>query len=78
MKSPAAAIQTIQSTLDLIGLINPMNYEVFAGEGATLQSGQFEGKSKAYRLLMKSPLMPMRSTITRGIDPELAIPYFKQ
>lgn len=78
MKSPAAAIQTIQSTLDLIGLINPMNYEVFAGEDATLQSGQFEGKSKAYRLLMKSPLMPMRSTITRGIDPELAIPYFKQ
>ena len=78
MKSPAAAIQTIQSTLDLIGLINPMNYEVFAGEDAILQSGQFEGKSKAYRLLMKSPLMPMRSTITRGIDPELAIPYFKQ
>lgn len=78
MKSPAAAIQTIQSTLDLIGLINPMNYEVFAGEDAIIQSGQFEGKSKAYRLLMKSPLMPMRSTITRGIDPELAIPYFKQ
>lgn len=78
MKSPAAAIQTIQSTLDLIGLINPMNYEVFAGEDAILQSGQFEGKSKAYRLLMKSPLMPMRNAITRGIDPELAIPYFKQ
>lgn len=78
MKSPAAAIQTIQSTLDLIGLINPMNYEVFAGEDAILQSGQFEGKSKAYRLLMKSPLIPMRNTITRGIDPELAIPYFKQ
>lgn len=78
MKSPAAAIQTIQSTLDLIGLINPMNYEVFAGEDAILQSGQFEDKSKAYRLLMKSPLIPMRNTITRGIDPELAIPYFKQ
>lgn len=78
MKSPAAAIQTIQSTLDLIGLINPMNYEVFAGEDAILQSGQFEGKSRAYRLLMKSPLMPMRNTITRDIDPELAIPYFKQ
>lgn len=78
MKSPAAAIQTVQSTLDLIGLINPMNYEVFAGEDAILQSGQFEGKSRAYRLLMKSPLMPMRNTITKGIDPELAIPYFKQ
>lgn len=78
MKSPAAAIQTIQSTLDLVGFVNPMNYEVFAGEDAILQSGQFKGKSKAYRLLMKSPLIPMRNTITRGIDPELAIPYFKQ
>lgn len=78
MKSPAAAIQTIQSTLDLAGLVNPMNYEFFAGEDALIQSGQFKDKSKAYRLLMKSPLMPMRSTIVRGIDPELAIPYFKQ
>lgn len=78
MKSPAAAVQTIQSTLDLVGLINPMNYEVFAGEDALIQSGQFKDKTKAYRLLMKSPLVPMRSTITRGIDPELAIPYFKQ
>lgn len=78
MKSPAAAIQTIQSTLDLVGLVNPMNYEFFAGEDALIQSGQFKDKSKAYRLLMKSPLMPMRSTIVRGIDPELAIPYFKQ
>lgn len=78
MKSPAAAVQTIQSILDLVGLINPMNYEVFAGEDALIQSGQFKDKTKAYRLLMKSPLVPMRSTITRGIDPELAIPYFKQ
>lgn len=77
MKYPAVAIQTIQSTLDLIELINPMNYEVFAGEDAILQSGQFEGKSKAYRFLMKSPLTPIRNTITRGIDPELAIPYYK-
>lgn len=78
MKSPAAAIQTIQSTLDLAGLVNPMNYEFFAGEDALIQSGQFKDNSKAYRLLMKSPLMPMRSTIVRGVDPELAIPYFKQ
>lgn len=77
VKSPAAAIETIQSTLDLIGLINPMNYETFAGENAIYKSGMYEGKSKAYRLFMKSPLVPMRSTIIKGIDPELAIPYFK-
>lgn len=78
IKSPAAGIQTIQSTLDLAGLINPMNYEVFAGEDAIIQSGQFKGESKAYKFLMKSPLAPMRNTIIRGTDPELAIPYFKQ
>ena len=78
LKSPAAGIQTIQSTLDLVGLLNPMNYEAFAGEDAIIQSGQFKDKSKAYKLLMKSPLAPMRNTITRGINPELAIPYFKQ
>lgn len=78
VKSPFAAITTIQSSLDLINLINPMNYEYFAGEDAILQSGPFKGHSRAYKYLMKSPLVPMRSTITRGIDPELAIPYFKQ
>lgn len=78
VKSPFAAITTIQSSLDLINLINPMNFEYFAGEDAILQSGPFKGHSRAYKYLMKSPLVPMRSTITRGIDPELAIPYFKQ
>lgn len=73
IKSPAAAIQTIQSTLDLVGLINPWNY----GEDAILKSGQFKGHTKAYRLLMKSPLAPMRNTLTRGGDPDLAIPFFK-
>lgn len=78
LKSPAAAITTIQSTLDLIGLINPMNYETFAGEDAIIKSGQFKDESKAYRLLMKSPLAPIRNTIIRGANPELVIPYYKQ
>lgn len=73
IKSPSAVITTIQSTLDLIGLLNPYNY----GEDAIIESGQFKGKTKAYRLLMKSPFAPMRNTIIRGIDPDLAIPFFK-
>lgn len=78
IKSPAAGIQTLQSTLDLIGLINPMNYETFAGEDAIIQSGQYKGRTKAHRLLMRSPLIPMRNTIIRGVNPELVVPYFKQ
>ena len=78
VKSPAAAIQTIQSTLDLLNVINPYNYEAIGGENAIMQSGVFKGHNKAYKYLMKSPLAPMRNTVTRGIAPELAIPYFKQ
>lgn len=78
VKSPAAAIQTIQSTLDLLNVINPYNYEAIGGEDAIMQSGVFKGHNKAYKYLMKSPLAPMRNTVTRGIAPELAIPFFKQ
>lgn len=77
LKSPAAAIQTIQSTLDLVGLLNPMNYEEFAGDDALITSRQNEGHSKAYGLILKSPLAPMRNTIIRGTNPDLVIPYFK-
>lgn len=77
-KSPFAAIQTMQSTFDLVGLLNPMNYETFAGEEAIIQSGQYKGRTKAHRLLMRSPLVPMRNTIIRGVNPELVVPYFKQ
>ena len=78
VKSPAAAIQTIQSTLDLLNVINPYNYEAIGGENAIMQSGVFKGHNKAYKYLMRSPLAPMRNTVTRGIAPELAIPFFKQ
>ena len=78
VKSPAAAIQTIQSTLDLLNVINPYNYEAIGGKNAIMQSGVFKGHNKAYKYLMRSPLAPMRNTVTRGIAPELAIPYFKQ
>lgn len=78
VKSPAAAIQTIQSTLDLLNVINPYNYEAIGGKNAIIQSGVFKGHNKAYKYLMRSPLAPMRNTVTRGIAPELAIPFFKQ
>lgn len=78
LKSPTASIQTVQSLLDTIGLLNPWNYEAVGGEDAIIQSGQFKGKSEAYRLFMKSPANLIRNTVTRGIDPELVIPFYKQ
>lgn len=78
LKSPAAGINTIEQTLDLIGLLNPMNYELFAGEEALMKSGRYKGESRATRIIFESPLVPMNKTIYRGLHPEEGIPFFKQ
>ena len=78
LKSPAAGINTVESVLDMVGLLNPMNYETFAGEDAIIQSGRFKGDSRATKLWFESPLIPMNKTIYRGLHPEESIPFFKQ
>lgn len=78
LKSPAAGIRTMEGSLDLIGLLNPYNYEIFGGEEALLQSGRYKGHSRAYRLFFESPVVPMNKTIYRGLHPEESIPFYKQ
>ena len=78
LKSPAAGVNTVEKTLNLINLMNPMNYETFNGEDAILKSGPYKDKSKAQQSLLKSPLAPMYNTIMRGIYIEDQIPFFKQ
>ena len=78
MKSPAAGINTLENTLDLVGLINPFNYETIAGEDALMQSGRYKGESRATKLFFESPLIAMNKTIYRGLHPEEGIPFFKQ
>lgn len=78
VKSPAAGVNTIEDALDLIGLMNPYNYETFAGEDAVLQSGRYKGESRAVKLFYESPIIPMNKTIYRGLHPEEGIPFFKQ
>lgn len=78
LKSPAAGINTIEHTLDLVGLLDPYNYEVFAGEEAVLKSGRYKGESKAVKLFFESPLIPLSKTIYKGLHPEEGIPFFKQ
>lgn len=77
LDSPAAGINIIQHLTDLIGLINPYNYETFGGEDALLKSGRYKDKSRAYRLWFESPLVPMNKTIYRGLHPEEGIPFYK-
>ena len=78
VKSPAAGVNTIEDIVNLVGLINPYNYEWFAGEEALLQSGRYKGESKAIKLFYESPLVPMNKTIYKAIHPEESIPFYKQ
>ena len=78
LKSPAAGINTVEKTLNLIDLMNPFNYETFDGEDAILKSGPYKGKSRAQQALLKSPLAPMYHTVMRAIHIEDQIPFFKQ
>ena len=77
MKSPAAAINTFEGTIDLIGLLNPFNYEWAGHEDAIIQSGRFKGETRAMRLIYQSPLIPMNNTVYRWLHPEEGIPFFK-
>ena len=78
LQSPAAGVNTLQKAGDLLGMMNPFNYETFNGEEALIKGGQFEGYSKAQRILLRSPLVPMRNTILKGFHPEESIPFYKQ
>lgn len=78
LKSPAAGINTAEKLLDMTALLNPYNYETFYGEEAVLQSGPYEGKSRATQALLKSPIVPMYNTVMRAVHIEDQIPFFKQ
>jgi len=78
LQSPAAGVNTLQKAVDLVGIMNPFNYETFNGEEALIKGGQFEGYSKAQRVLLRSPLVPMRNTVLKGFHPEESIPFYKQ
>lgn len=75
MKSPAAAINTMEDMVALIGCLNPFNW---VGKEAEIQSGRFEGKTRGYRLIINSPLVPTARTWNRVLHPEEAAKYFNQ
>lgn len=78
LKSPSAGVNTLQGVGDLLGLINPWNYEPVGGEEALLKSGRYKGHSRAYKIFFESPVVPMNRTIYKGLHPEEVIPFYKQ
>ena len=77
VKAPMAGVNTMEKTLNLIGLLNPYNYETIAGEEALLKSGRYKGESRATKIFFDSSLVPTNSTIYRDLHPEEGIPFYK-
>lgn len=77
LKSPSADVKTLENSLNIIGLLNPFNYETFGGEDALLKSGRFEGHSRAYKLFFESPFVPMNKTVYRALNPDESIAFYK-
>lgn len=70
LKSPSATINTLENTVNLIGLLNPYNYT------ERLQSGRFKDRTKAYKILFNSPVGLQGKSIYRFTHPEEAYSFF--
>lgn len=78
ISTPIVAFQSLQHLINLTGLLNPYNYESFAGEDAIIQSGRFKDWSKAQKLMFKSPFTLFVPNIEKAMHPEYNIEYFKK
>lgn len=70
LNSPMATINVVNSAIDLLDIVYPPNWF------DEVQSGRFKGHSKAYKTIMKSPLLPMNNTVYRALHPEESLQYF--
>lgn len=77
LSSPMASIRVLDNALKGINLLNPMNYETFAGDDAVVKSGRFKGHSKAYKYFWSLPILSIRKSIENAVDPEPLINFYK-
>ena len=77
-KSPFAGIKPVENMLSLIkSLLNPLDWGIEGlGDDRILQSGEYKGHSRLYKNFFESPVIPMRKTIKRAINPEKSITFF--
>ena len=43
-----------------------------------MESGRYKGHTRAYKIFMTSPFVPMNSTIYKSLHPEEIIPFYNQ
>lgn len=71
LKSPMAAVNVMESSVDLLNLLYPPNYT------DELESGRYKGHSTAYKTLFNSPIGLQSKNIYRMLNPEDAISYLE-
>lgn len=64
ISNPSAAMRPFEHLINLTQLANTNEWTT------NVKYGRYKGHSRAYRLFMESPLMPMYGTIQRGLHPE--------
>ena len=72
LKSPAASIDVIEDMLATFGIFYPSNWF------KKMESGRYKGHTRAYKIFMTSPFVPMNSTIYKSLHPEEIIPFYNQ
>lgn len=75
VKSPAAAINTLEDATMLFQLVNPNSWYWYAGEDAIVEKGQYKGLQKGEKYFWN--LIPLNRTIWRDLNPEEASTYYK-
>lgn len=67
LKSPSAAINTLESAGDVLGCLLPGSW---VGEDSVVKNGRYKGLKKGTKYLLNSPFVPMNKTIYRVFHPE--------
>lgn len=70
LKSPVAATSVIDSTFELVTLLNPFAYDDI------MQSGRYAGHSRAYKAFMNSPLNIGNKVVLKAQEPETMYTYY--
>ena len=71
LKSPMAAISTVDKMFSLLKLASPFSWT------EEIKSGRYRGYPVAVRHLLNSPLVPMYRTIERAIYPRESVTFYK-
>lgn len=71
LRSPFAAIEPLQNTINAFQLLVPSNYMT------EIKSGRYRGHTKAYKYFRELPIISMFKKVDNFIDPTPMINYYK-